>query len=35
MDVAPTILRLLDVPIPDDMEGKVVTFGPEETGANE
>jgi predicted AlkP superfamily phosphohydrolase/phosphomutase len=26
MDVAPTILNLLDVPIPGDMEGKVVTF---------
>jgi predicted AlkP superfamily phosphohydrolase/phosphomutase len=23
-DVAPTILRILDVPIPDDMEGKVI-----------
>ena len=23
-DVAPTVLRTLDVPIPDDMEGKVI-----------
>jgi predicted AlkP superfamily phosphohydrolase/phosphomutase len=34
MDVAPTILRLLEVPVPDDMEGKVVTFNPDGKGAN-
>ena len=33
MDVAPTILDLLDVPIPGDMEGKVVRFSPETTGS--
>ena len=27
-DIAPTILNLLDVPIPSDMEGKVIQFAP-------
>ena len=29
MDVAATILNLLNVPIPGDMEAKVVTFSPD------
>jgi arylsulfatase A-like enzyme len=26
LDIAPTILRLLDVPVPEDLDGRPLTF---------
>jgi predicted AlkP superfamily phosphohydrolase/phosphomutase len=34
MDIAPTILHPLDVPVPGDTEGKVVTFSPDAAGSS-
>ena len=36
MDIAPTVLYLLGLPIPDDMDGKVLidAFGPQYLNAN-
>ncbi len=33
LDIAPTVLGLLGVPLPDDLDGRPITFAPESSGA--